>query len=60
MTGAFCLDGDGAHYAHGALSTVGALKPTNYVHIVFNNGAHDSVAPAHCWREHRLLGDCQG
>ncbi|HOE82812.1 MAG TPA: phosphonopyruvate decarboxylase [Myxococcota bacterium] len=40
----FCLDGDGAAIMHmGALSTVGALKPTNYVHIVFNNGAHDSV-----------------
>jgi phosphonopyruvate decarboxylase len=40
----YCFDGDGAMLMHlGALSTIGSLKPSNYVHIVFNNCAHDSV-----------------
>lgn len=39
-----CLDGDGAIIMHtGALSTVGQLQPRNMVHVVLNNGAHDSV-----------------
>lgn len=39
-----CLDGDGAIIMHtGALSTVGQLRPKNLVHVVLNNGAHDSV-----------------
>ena len=40
----YCLDGDGAVIMHlGSLATIGSMKPTNFVHIVFNNGAHDSV-----------------
>lgn len=40
----YCFDGDGAVLMHlGSLSIVGSLHPDNYVHIVFNNGAHDSV-----------------
>jgi len=40
----YCFDGDGAMLMHlGGLSTVGSNKPSNYVHIIFNNGAHDSV-----------------
>lgn len=27
----------------GSLAIVGSLHPENYVHVVFNNGAHDSV-----------------
>lgn len=39
-----CIDGDGAALMHlGALSTIGTQKPKNMVHIVLNNGAHDSV-----------------
>lgn len=39
-----CFDGDGAMIMHmGALSSVGDLKPKNYLHILFNNGAHESV-----------------
>lgn len=39
-----CFDGDGATLMHmGSLAIVGNLKPENYLHIVFNNGAHDSV-----------------
>ncbi|MDR3165207.1 MAG: phosphonopyruvate decarboxylase [Synergistaceae bacterium] len=39
-----CLDGDGAVLMHmGALAIIGAMKLPNFVHIVLNNGAHDSV-----------------
>ena len=39
-----CLDGDGAVIMHmGALAIIGTEKPANLTHIVFNNGAHDSV-----------------
>lgn len=40
----YCFDGDGAVLMHtGCLGIVGSMKPKNYKHIVFNNGAHDSV-----------------
>lgn len=40
----WCLDGDGAFIMHtGAISNIGALSPKNYRHVVFNNGAHESV-----------------
>ncbi|KAH9500545.1 hypothetical protein Btru_072229 [Bulinus truncatus] len=40
----FCLDGDGALLMHmGTLATIGQQGPENLKHIVFNNGAHDSV-----------------
>ena len=40
----YCLDGDGAVIMHlGGLSTIAAQNPTNYKHVVWNNGAHDSV-----------------
>lgn len=40
----YCYDGDGATIMHmGSLAIVGAMSPKNYIHIVFNNGAHDSV-----------------
>lgn len=40
----FCFDGDGAFIMHmGAISNIGHLKPKNFIHIVFNNGAHESV-----------------
>ncbi|GHV66286.1 phosphonopyruvate decarboxylase [Spirochaetia bacterium] len=43
-TNVYCFDGDGAVLMHlGALATIGTIKPDNYIHIVFNNGAHDSV-----------------
>ncbi len=39
-----CLDGDGAAIMHlGGLTTVGKLAPTNFLHVVLNNGAHESV-----------------
>jgi phosphonopyruvate decarboxylase len=39
-----CLDGDGAALMHmGALAAIGAAKVKNFIHVVFNNAAHDSV-----------------
>ena len=39
-----CFDGDSATIMHlGALVGVGKLKPDNYIHIVLNNGVHESV-----------------
>jgi len=40
----FCLDGDGAVLMHmGSLAVIGANNPKNLVHIVMNNGAHETV-----------------
>lgn len=40
----FCFDGDGATIMHtGNMAIVGTTAPQNYYHIIFNNGAHDSV-----------------
>jgi phosphonopyruvate decarboxylase len=40
----WCFDGDGATIMHmGSLAIVASKQPKNYVHVVFNNGAHDSV-----------------
>jgi len=40
----FCFDGDGALLMHmGSLAINGTLGATNFKHILFNNGAHDSV-----------------
>ena len=40
----WCFDGDGAAIMHmGSMAIVASKEPKNYVHIVFNNGAHDSV-----------------
>tara|TARA_S200000501_G_scaffold377156_1_gene434491 strand:+ start:1312 stop:2469 length:1158 start_codon:yes stop_codon:yes gene_type:complete len=39
-----CLDGDGSIIMHmGSLTTIAAMKQKNFLHIVLNNGAHDSV-----------------
>lgn len=40
----YCFDGDGAFIMHmGSISNIGALAPENLIHVVFNNGAHESV-----------------
>ena len=40
----WCFDGDGATIMHmGSMAIVASKSPNNYVHVVFNNGAHDSV-----------------
>lgn len=40
----FCFEGDGAVLMHtGSMAIIASKKPNNFYHIVFNNGAHDSV-----------------
>ena len=40
----YCFDGDGASIMHmGNMAITAGMKCKNYVHVVFNNGAHDSV-----------------
>lgn len=40
----WCIDGDGAALMHlGAMATIGSNRPSNLVHIVVNNGAHETV-----------------
>ena len=39
-----CFDGDGAALMHmGAMAIIAERSPENFIHIVFNNSAHDSV-----------------
>lgn len=39
-----CLDGDGAMLMHtGGMAIIGNIAPKNLMHIVLNNGAHESV-----------------
>lgn len=39
-----CIDGDGAMLMHtGAAALIGSRKPENYLHILINNGAHETV-----------------
>lgn len=40
----WCIDGDGAVLMHmGALAVIGSIRPANMVHVVINNGAHETV-----------------
>ncbi len=40
----WCIDGDGAVIMHmGAMAVIGANKPDNLIHVVINNGAHETV-----------------
>ncbi len=40
----WCIDGDGAALMHmGAMAVIGFNKPENMVHVVINNGAHETV-----------------
>lgn len=40
----YCLDGDGALLMHmGALAVEGVCAQSNFVHVLLNNGAHESV-----------------
>ena len=43
-TKVWCVDGDGAALMHlGAMAVIGANKPNNFVHILINNSAHETV-----------------
>ena len=40
----WCVDGDGAVLMHmGAMAVIGSNKPTNLIHVVINNSAHETV-----------------
>ena len=40
----WCLDGDGAALMHlGALPVIGRRLPGNLIHVIINNGAHETV-----------------
>ncbi len=40
----WCVDGDGAVLMHmGSMAVLGANAPKNVVHVVINNGAHETV-----------------
>lgn len=40
----WCIDGDGAVLMHlGAMAVIGNRKPKNFIHVIINNEAHESV-----------------
>ena len=40
----WCFDGDGAVIMHmGSMAITASKAPVNFLHVLFNNGAHDSV-----------------
>ena len=40
----WCIDGDGAVLMHmGSMAVLGSIKPSNLIHVVINNGAHETV-----------------
>lgn len=40
----WCIDGDGALLMHmGAMAVIGSNKPYNLIHVVINNGCHETV-----------------
>ena len=40
----WCIDGDGAVLMHmGAMAVLGTTAPQNMIHVVINNGAHETV-----------------
>lgn len=52
-TKVWCIDGDGAVLMHmGAMAVVGANHPKNMVHVVINNGAHETVGGMPTVAEH--------
>lgn len=43
-TTVWCIDGDGAVLMHmGSMAVLGNQKPKNLIHVVINNGAHETV-----------------
>ena len=40
----WCIDGDGAAIMHmGSMAIIGSMKVRNIIHVLINNGAHESV-----------------
>ena len=43
-TRVWCIDGDGGAIMHmGAMAVIGSKSPNNYIHVLINNEAHESV-----------------
>jgi phosphonopyruvate decarboxylase len=43
-TKVWCVDGDGAVLMHmGSMAVLGSNKPENMIHVIINNGAHETV-----------------
>ncbi len=43
-TKVWCIDGDGAVLMHmGSMAVIGSIAPNNLIHILINNGAHETV-----------------
>lgn len=43
-TRVWCIDGDGSVLMHmGSLAVIGSMSPNNYIHVIINNGSHESV-----------------
>ncbi len=43
-TKVWCIDGDGSVLMHmGSMAVIGLNRPGNFVHVVINNGAHETV-----------------
>lgn len=40
----WCIDGDGASLMHmGAMAVIGSTHPQNFIHVIIDNNAHESV-----------------
>lgn len=40
----WCIDGDGSVLMHmGSMAVIGSNKPDNLIHVIINNGAHETV-----------------
>jgi len=56
-TRVWCIDGDGAALMHmGAMAVIGAKSPKNYIHVIINNCAHESVGGQPTVADHINLG----
>lgn len=54
----YCLDGDGASLMHmGSLAFIAQQAPKNFVHIVLNNGSHESVGGMPTGASHSNIAD---
>ncbi len=54
----WCIDGDGAMLMHmGAVAVIGSLHPHNLIHIVLNNGSHETVGGMPTVASNRNLAD---
>lgn len=57
-TRVWCIDGDGAALMHmGSMALIGAKSPNNYIHVVVNNAAHESVGGQPTVADSIKLGD---